>query len=137
MTDEARAILNNNVLGTIATLNEDGSPWATPVHVFYDEAESAVYWFSHETTQHSLNVAHDPRVSLSLFSPDESHGPKGVYINGQAEKLSDEKTATAKQVVVARLTTLPPVFDTATAYMLKIGNFNSSKSTRNCWYFYT
>ncbi len=137
MTDEARAILQNNVLGTIATVNEDGSPWATPVHVFYDEANEAVYWFSHETTQHSLNLARDARVSLSLFSPDESQGPKGVYLNGRAEMLDAGKTAAAKQVVVARLTTLPPIFDTATAYMLQIGNYNRGKSTRNCWYFYT
>ena len=137
MTDEARVILNNNVLGTIATLNEDGSPWATPVHVFYDEATSAVYWFSHETTQHSLNVARDSRVSLALFSPDESHGPKVVYINGTAVQLDEESTTKAKDVVRVRLTTLPPIFDTASAYMLQIGNFNSSKSTRNCWYFYT
>lgn len=137
MTDEARVILNNNVLGTIATLNEDGSPWATPLHVFYDEATSAVYWFSHETTQHSLNVARDSRVSLTLFSPDESHGPKGVYISGIAVQLDEESTTKAKDVVRVRLTTLPPIFDTASAYMLQIGNFNSSKSTRNCWYFYT
>ena len=137
MTDDARNILQRNVLGTIATLNEDGSPWATPVHVFYDEAEEAVYWFSHETTQHSLNLARDPRISLTLFSPDESHGPKGVYINGTALKLDEETTTKAKDVVRVRLTTLPPIFETATAYMLKIGNFNSSKSTRNCWYFYT
>jgi uncharacterized protein YhbP (UPF0306 family) len=137
MTDDARAILQNNVLGSIATINEDGSPWSTPVHVFYDEANEAVYWFSHETTVHSQNVARDARVSLTLFSPDESQGPKGVYINGQVEKLDVDKTTTAKDVVRARLTTLPPIFETATAYMLKIGTFNSSKSTRNCWYFYT
>ncbi len=137
MTDEARDILQNNVLGSVATINEDGSPWSTPVHVFYDEATQAVYWFSHETTQHSQNVARDARVSLTLFSPDESKGPKGVYINGQVEKLDVDNTTVAKDVVRARLTTVPPVFETATAYKLKIGEFNSSKSTRNCWYFYT
>lgn len=137
MSDEARTILQSNVLGSIATINEDGSPWSTPVHVFYDEATEAVYWFSHEATIHSINIARDARVSLTLFSPNEAGGPKGVYVNGTAEKLAASETDAAKAVVRARMTTVPPVFDTATAYRLTIGALNSDKSTRNCWYFYT
>ncbi len=135
MNEAARAILNENILGTIATLNEDGSPWSTPVHVFSDD--EAVYWFSYEDKQHSINVEKDPRVSLTLFSPDESRGPKGVYINGSVTKLDDEATTVAKQLMVKKIGKIPPYFEQATGYRLPIGQFNSSKSTGNCWYFYT
>lgn len=134
MDNDARVILDENILGTIATVNEDGSPWSTPVHVFADE--EAVYWFSKETTQHSLNIAREPRTCLTLFSPDMSRGPKGVYIMGAAEKLDVENTAEAKKLIEAKIGKIPPNFVEATAYRLKIGPFNRGKSTGNCWYFY-
>lgn len=135
MNDDIRSILEENLVGAIATINEDGSPWVSPVHIFSDD--EAVYWFSNEDKQHSLNVERDPRVSLTLFSPDLSRGPKGVYINGKVEKLDDEATTAAKQLMVAKIGKILPVFETATAYRLPLGTFNSSKSTGNCWYFYT
>ena len=135
MNDEARTILSENILGTVATSNEDGSPWATPVHVFSDD--EAVYWFSFEDKQHSINIELDPRVSLVLFSPDLSRGPKGVYINGPATKLDAELTTVAKQLMVAKLGTIPPHFEAATGYRLEIGQLNSSKTAGNCWYFYS
>ena len=135
MNEEARTILNENILGTIATLNEDGSPWSSPVHVFSDE--TAVYWFSREDSQHSLNVERDARVSLTLFSPDTSRGPKGVYINGTATKLDVNATTQAKQLIVSKIGQIPTFYEATTAYRLEIGEFNRGKSYGNCWYFYT
>lgn len=135
MPEEARVIVNNNLVGSIATINEDGSPWVTPVHIVADE--TSVYWFSKETVQHSINVARDPRVSLTLFSPDLSRGPKGVYIQGQVDKLDVDSTTEAKKLLEAKIGFLPPNFIEATGYRLKIGEFNRGKSTGNCWYFYT
>lgn len=135
MNDEARQILEQNLLGAVATVNEDGSPWVSPVHVFSDD--EAVYWFSDANKQHSLNIDRDPRVSLTLFSPDASKGTKGVYINGTAEKLDVEATTQAKQLMVKKIGKVLSVFDKSTGYRVKIGNLNSSKSTGNCWYFYT
>ncbi len=135
MTDEVRTILNENILGTVATINEDGSPWSSPIHIFSDDR--AVYWFSQESAQHSLNVEKDPRVSLTLFSPDTSRGPKGVYINGSVTKLDVNETTEAKQLMVAKIGKIPTFYETATAYRLEIGNFNRGKSYGNCWYFYT
>jgi general stress protein 26 len=135
MNDEARQILEQNLVGAVATVNEDGSPWVSPVHVFSDD--EAVYWFSDANKQHSLNIDRDPRVSLTLFSPDASKGTKGVYINGTAEKLDVEATTQAKQLMVKKIGKVLSVFDKSTGYRVKIGNLNSSKSTGNCWYFYT
>jgi general stress protein 26 len=135
MDDEARTILSKNILGTVATINEDGSPWATPIHVFSDN--EAVYWFSNEDKIHSLNIERDPRVSLTLFSSDLSRGPIGIYVNGMATKLDDESTTSAKQFMMAKIGKIPAYFEHATGYRLAIGQLNSSKSTGNCWYFYS
>ena len=135
MTEEARTILNDNLIGAIATINEDGSPWVSPVHIVADDER--VYWFSKETTQHSLNIERDPRVSLSLFSTDLTKGPKGVYINGPATKLDVDSTTKAKRLLEGKIGFLPPNFVEASGYGLKIGEINRGKSTGNCWYFYT
>jgi len=63
--EEIKAILSDNLIGTLATLNEDGSPWATPLHVFADD--EALYWFSKDTHQHSLNIERDPRVAVTVW----------------------------------------------------------------------
>jgi nitroimidazol reductase NimA-like FMN-containing flavoprotein (pyridoxamine 5'-phosphate oxidase superfamily) len=133
--ENARIILAENILGTIATVNEDGSPWSTPVHIFSDG--ESVYWFSYEDKVHSINIERDPRVSLTLFSPDESRGPKGIYLNGPVTKLDDEATTSAKQLMVAKIGKVPSYFEHATGYKLEIGQLNSSKTTGNCWYFYS
>lgn len=135
MTEEGRAILDDNLVGAIATINEDGSPWVSPIHIVADE--TAVYWFSKETTQHSLNVERDPRVSLTLFSTDLSRGPKGVYIQGNVSKLDVDATTKAKKLLEAKIGFLPPNFVESTGYRLEIGEFNRGKSTGNCWYFYS
>jgi len=135
MKEDARTILRENILGALATTNRDGSPWSTPIHLFSDD--DAVYWFSKQRTQHSENIEHDGRVCVTLFSPDTSHGPKGVYVVGTATKLDVENTAKAKQLIEARLGKIPQNFVEATGYRLEIGAYNAEKSTGNCWYFYS
>ena len=135
MSEQANLVFDENVLGVLATVNADGSPWATPLHVVSDG--TAVYWFSRQTTAHSKNIVRDARVSLSLFSPDESKGPKGVYVNGRAELLTGDDDQTARDVFTKRVGALPPVFASASAYRLPLGTFSDEKSTGNCWYFYS
>ena len=135
MTEQAELVFDENVIGTIATVNEDGSPWSSPLHMVTDG--EYVYWFSKETTTHSQNIARDNRVSISLVSSDMSKGPKGVYVNGRAEVLSGDDDIRARRVAIKRLGSLPPVFDTAAANRLSLGRYSDEKSTGNCWYFYS
>lgn len=135
MNEQARAILDENILGVVATINEDGSPWATPLHFVGDD--KALYWFSTTDRVHSVNIERDNRVGVSIFSPDESQGPKGVYVHGRAERLDDEGRVEAYKLFEGRLGSVPAVFDTASAYRLSIGTLNEQKSTGNCWYFYS
>lgn len=121
------------MIGTLATLNEDGSPWATPVHIVAHD--NYVYWFSKDTHQHSQNVIRDPRVCVSLWSKNE--GTKGAYINSTTERLEGENADAAFAMVKEKLGSLPPVFENTSPYRAKIGQINSSKSSENRWYFYS
>jgi len=135
MTDDAQAVLDQNILGHLATVNEDGSPWSTPLHLVSDG--EALYWFSKADKVHSQNLVRDPRASVSIFSPDESRGPSGVYVSGRVEVLDGEGHQHAYELFQQRLGTMPPAFDGATAYRLPIGTFSEEKSTGKCWYFYS
>jgi nitroimidazol reductase NimA-like FMN-containing flavoprotein (pyridoxamine 5'-phosphate oxidase superfamily) len=133
MNDDTRAIFAENVLASLATTNADGSPWSTALHVATDDA--AVYWLSSEDTIHSQNIRRDGRASLTLFSTDESHGPKGVYINGIAKQLDDIERTNALAVIEKRLGSIPKALEAAAAYRLPIGALDTTKSKAACWYF--
>lgn len=131
--EEIENILADNLIGTVASLNEDGSPWATPVHVV--ASDGALYWFSKDSHQHSQNVMRDPRVSMSLWS--KTDGTKGAYISGSAARLEGEAADQAFAMVKQKFGSLPPVFENTSPYRLQIGQLNSSKSSEKRWYFYT
>ena len=133
--NQVNELFAENILATLATVNADGTPWSTPLHVASDG--EYVYWFSKESTVHSQNITRDPRVSLTLFSPDESRGPKGVYVNGQVELLRADSEQAAREIIGMRLGGFPPAFAAPKAYRLPIGVYNAEKSTGNCWYFYS
>ncbi len=135
MNDQAQVVLDQNVLGVLASVNEDGSPWATPLHLVSDGAY--VYWFSHEACIHSRNLKRDSRASISIFSPDESQGVKGVYLRGNAQRLAEGERPQAVAVFTERFGQLPAVFSEVPGYRLAIGTLDEQKSTGNCWYFYS
>lgn len=135
MNDQARKILDENVLGVLATVNEDGSPWATPLHFAHDG--EALYWFSANERVHSINIVRDGRANVALFSPDTSGGLKGVYVSGRAEVLAEEERSRAHDLFVSRLGSVPPSFASWNTYRLPIGTLDEQKSTGGCWYFYS
>jgi general stress protein 26 len=140
INEKSKAIFSENYIGCIATVNQDGSPWASPVHMFTDD--EYVYWFSKPEKQHSENIVRDARVHLTLFSSDTSRGLQGVYIAGRAEVYaeagSDEQRRIYQQMVKrVGEDKMPPNMDKSHAYRLPIGTVDEQKSTGNCWYFYS
>ena len=131
--ENIKTILAENIVGTLATIDADGSPWATALHIFTDD--EALYWFSADTHQHSQNIDRDGRVSVALFSKED--GSKGAYISGVATKLNEAETTKAQQIVIDLFGKIPPVFENTSGYRLPLGENNSSKSSENRWYFYT
>lgn len=126
-------ILRNNRVATLATINSDGSPWATPVHVFADD--TALYWFSKDSHQHSRNITGDARVSVALWSNAE--GTYGAYVSGTALQLSETETVEKMTLVTDALGDIPPYFQGTFAYKLELGRLDPSKSSEKRWYFYS
>lgn len=104
MNDIAAAILKFNNYCTLATVSADGTPWGTPVHFAYDE--NKIYWVSNKNAVHSVNLEHNPKVSITIFDSHqaaETLGDRGaVYIASRATKLSDDAAMAARDVYSGR-----------------------------------
>jgi nitroimidazol reductase NimA-like FMN-containing flavoprotein (pyridoxamine 5'-phosphate oxidase superfamily) len=84
----AREILTSNLYLTLATSDEDGRPWASPVYYASDD-HADFYWVSDPEARHSRNLAVRPRASAVVF---DSRAPIGtgqaVYMALVAEQAS-------------------------------------------------
>lgn len=134
MSNECQQFLSEVVHGALATINEDGSPWVVPLHIFFDQSANAIVWFSHEKANHSANIIREPRVSMTAWGGTPS---AAAYIGGSAYKLEEAKKNDARALVEAKTGSFPPIFEGADAYILPLGKYDLEKSTENRWYFYT
>lgn len=65
--EEARTLLSSSTVATLATLSEDGTPWASMV-VFGTCADGAPVIFVSTLAEHGRNLEREPRGSLSVMA---------------------------------------------------------------------
>ena len=64
--DQAKKIIKENQYMTIASSDENGKSWASPVaYVFYDKFN--FYWVSVPESQHQRNMKHNPEITIAIF----------------------------------------------------------------------
>jgi nitroimidazol reductase NimA-like FMN-containing flavoprotein (pyridoxamine 5'-phosphate oxidase superfamily) len=84
----ARAVVDANRYMTLASADERGVPWATPVW-FAPADYREFFWVSSPAARHSRNVAARPQVGIVIF---DSQAPistgQGVYMSALAEELT-------------------------------------------------
>jgi nitroimidazol reductase NimA-like FMN-containing flavoprotein (pyridoxamine 5'-phosphate oxidase superfamily) len=83
--ERARAIIDANAYLTLATADEAGRPWASPVWFAHDAFRELV-WVSRPGARHSQNIAVRPEVGIVLFDSTVPIGTgTAVYIEAAAE----------------------------------------------------
>ena len=84
----ARAIIDSNRYMTLATADETGLPWASPV--WYAEAGyREFFWVSAPEARHSRNLAARPQVGIVIFDSSVPEGEaQAVYMFAVAEQLT-------------------------------------------------
>jgi nitroimidazol reductase NimA-like FMN-containing flavoprotein (pyridoxamine 5'-phosphate oxidase superfamily) len=88
MSDDAvRSIVDANAYMTLATADEHGTPWATPV--WYATADYREFiWVSAPERRHSRNLAVRPELALVIFDSHQSPGTgAAVYLAARAEQV--------------------------------------------------
>lgn len=134
MNSDMLPIVSHTHVGSVATLNPDGSPWNTPLHLAY--GDDVVVWLSDERTQHSQNIARDPRVSIVLWSDTAPEHVKGVYVQSTARRVDGMEEVAARQLYAARFGGhIPEKFVPTSTYIAPIGDINTTKTRGSRLYF--
>jgi nitroimidazol reductase NimA-like FMN-containing flavoprotein (pyridoxamine 5'-phosphate oxidase superfamily) len=93
--DAARRILAENRYLTLATADEGGQPWASPVW-FAVESPRQVLWASKPGTRHSQNVARRPEVAFVVYDSSRPPGEAAaLYVAAVAAEVSDDEVELA------------------------------------------
>ena len=88
LTAQARAILDANRYMTLATADESGVPWASPVW-FASADYRAFFWVSAPGARHSRNLAARPQVGIVIFDSQVPGGAgQAVYLSATAEEVA-------------------------------------------------
>jgi nitroimidazol reductase NimA-like FMN-containing flavoprotein (pyridoxamine 5'-phosphate oxidase superfamily) len=84
----AREILSSNLYLTLATADEEGRPWASPVYYASEDYED-FYWVSDPEAMHSRNLAVRPRAGAVVFDTRAPIGTgQAVYMALVAEMVA-------------------------------------------------
>jgi len=84
----ARSIIDSNRYMTLATADEQGSPWASPV--WYSPVEYREFlWVSSPEARHSRNLAVRPELAVVIFDSHEAGGWKALYMSAVAKQLPE------------------------------------------------
>ena len=86
----AQQIIASNIYMTIATADESGKPWISPVFFAYDVSYN-LFWVSSKNALHSTNIAKRSQVAIVIFDSTLPEGAgTGVYFDCEATALTDE-----------------------------------------------
>jgi uncharacterized protein YhbP (UPF0306 family) len=98
----ARGIIDANLYMTLATADQDGRPWASPVYYAVDTYREFL-WVSDPGTKHSRNLVVRPRIAIVIFdSTQPINTGRGVYMPAHAEPVPDPEIDRALEIFSAR-----------------------------------
>jgi pyridoxine/pyridoxamine 5'-phosphate oxidase len=98
----ARELIDSIQYLTLATADERGRPWASPVWFAHDGYVEFV-WVSRPDARHSVNLAARPEVSIVIFDSTVRMGTgQAVYVEATAEQLDGDEAARSISVFSAR-----------------------------------
>lgn len=99
----ARQIIDDGKYMTLATADETGQPWASPVWFAPSESYDEFYWVSRPDALHSLNIAVRPEISFAIFDSTLPPGETGaVYVAASAAMLEGDDMLTGIEIFSAR-----------------------------------
>lgn len=85
----ARAIIDQNTYMTLATVDDQGLPWASPVFFATGDYHD-FFWVSAPTATHSRNIARRGEVGVVIFDSTAPAGTgQAVYMSARAEQVAE------------------------------------------------
>ena len=96
----ARDVVDVNRYYVLGMTRHAGQPRVSPVHFTHHEYR-AFYWVSSPDSQHSHNLAADPRVNAVVFDSVPSPQTRAVYLTGRAAEVP-RRTCRSRSAEAAR-----------------------------------
>ncbi len=82
-------IINQILYITIASVDENGQPWNSPVYSGFDD-DLNFYWSSDKSSQHSNNIRANNKIFLVIYDSTVAEGTaEAVYIQAEANELTE------------------------------------------------
>jgi putative heme iron utilization protein len=104
--EEARTLLAHSTVATLATLSEDGMPWASMV-VFGTLEDGSPVLFVSTLAEHGRNLERDARGSLMVNAPLDGHADPlqvgRVTLAGRFAKPEGEREEQAREAAYAAM----------------------------------
>ncbi|MEV0224820.1 pyridoxamine 5'-phosphate oxidase family protein [Streptomyces sp. NPDC050704] len=98
----ARGIVEASLYMVLATADEAGRPWSSPVYFAHLECRE-FFWLSSPLAAHSRNITVRPQVSIVVFDSSAPIGTgQGVYMSAVAESVDGPGTERAIEVFSRR-----------------------------------
>ena len=98
----AAEIINQILYITIATVDEGGQPWNSPVYSGFDP-ELNFYWSSDREGRHSRNIRQNKKIFLVIYDSMAKEGTgEGVYVLAQAQELGESDEILAARRVTQK-----------------------------------
>jgi nitroimidazol reductase NimA-like FMN-containing flavoprotein (pyridoxamine 5'-phosphate oxidase superfamily) len=98
----AREIIEASLYMVIATADQSGQPWASPLY-FAPSGYRDFFWVSESDATHSLNLRDRREVGIVIFDSSVPIGKgQGVYVLGVARELPAHETAEGIEVFSKR-----------------------------------
>jgi nitroimidazol reductase NimA-like FMN-containing flavoprotein (pyridoxamine 5'-phosphate oxidase superfamily)/predicted kinase len=98
----ADQLIAENAYLTLATVDERGAPWSTPVW-FAPDGRTGFVWASKPGARHSLNLTTNPLVAISIFDSSRPPGDgSAVYAAARAEEVDERGRDVALAIYNAR-----------------------------------
>ena len=105
--EEARTLVAQTAVGTLATLSDDGSPWASLVS-YAALADGSPVLFVSTLAEHGRNLVRDARASLVVAETPSGNDPLAngrVTLAGRVVQPEGEREATARAAYLAAVPT--------------------------------
>lgn len=84
----ARQLIEATYYMTIATADDSGKPWSSPVFFVCDQ-KFRFYWVSFTDAVHSINIRMRPQVAITVLGRPPDHDGDGVYIDAEAIEVNN------------------------------------------------
>ena len=98
----AREIIDRSLYMVVATADQSGQPWASPVY-FAPSGYRDFFWVSEPDATHSLNLRDRREVGIVIFDSSLPIGTgQGVYVLGVARELPAHETADGIEIFSTR-----------------------------------